>query len=567
MTLGASFQIGRSALAAYQAAIAISGQNIANVGNVNYTRQSGRLSALFGGTLIGGVKPGSGVRIDALQRHFDSAIEDRLRVSLGGRSASQTVYDNLSRVESLYNELTDQDLSTRLGELFSAFGGLQAEPSESTARDNIIAAADSLINTIRRQREGLLDQIDGLNEQAGVAARRVGEIANEIGRLNEMIVREEADGRTLASPLRDNRDALLRDLAELVNVTVREQPNGTVNVYTGSDPLVEFNRVRQFTSEIERVDGIEIVQIRYADDGSIVRIGEGEFGGILTARDTHLRDQLEKLDELTAGIIYEVNKIHSTGVGTVGYSTMASAYAVSDPDVALSNANLPFPLNNGSFIVNVRDKATGQVITRQIDVDLDGLNGDDTTLNDLAAALDAVPGLNASVGADNLIRISGDTGNEFWFSEDSSSALAALGLGGLFTGQTASDIEVNSLVRNDPRLIASSLTGAEGDGDNAGLLSKLADPSKVSVMLGNRTIQDFQRLIVTDLAVETASAQAAYDANDSTYQALIAQREAISGVSLDEEALNLARFEQAYQGAARYLSTVNQLSDEILALL
>ncbi len=567
MTLGASFQIGRSALASYQAAIAISGQNIANVGNPNYTRQSGRLSALYGGTLIGGVKPGSGVRIAALQRHFDSAIEDRLRTSLGGRAASQTVYDNLSRVESLYNELTDQDLSTRLGELFSAFGGLQAEPGESTARDNIIAAADSLIGTIRRQREGLLDQIDGLNEQAVLAARRVGEISREVGRLNEMIVREEADGHTLASPLRDNRDGLLRELSELVNVTVREQANGTVNVYTGSDPLVEFNRVREFTSEIERVDGIEIVQIRYADDGSIVRIGEGEFGGILAARDTHLRDQLDKLDQLTAGIIYEVNRVHSTGVGTVGYANMTSGYPVNDADAALNNAGLPFPLQNGSFIVNVRDKDTGQVITRQIEVDLDGLNGDDTSLNDLAAALNDVPGLNASVGADNLLRINGDTGAEFWFTEDSSGALAALGLGALFTGQTASDINVHSAVRGDPRLIASSLTGKVNDGDNAGRLSKLADPSTTSVMLGNRTIQDYQRLIVTDLAVEAASAQAAFDANDSTFQALVAQREAISGVSLDEEALNLARFEQAYQGAARYLNTVNQLSSEILALL
>lgn len=567
MTLGASFQIGRSALASYQAAIAISGQNIANVGNPNYTRQSGRLSALYGGTLIGGVKPGSGVRIASLQRHFDSAIEDRLRTSLGGRAASQTVYDNLSRVESLYNELTDQDLSTRLGELFSAFGGLQAEPGESTARDNIIAAADSLIGTIRRQREGLLDQIEGLNEQAVLAARRVGEISREVGRLNEMIVREEADGHTLASPLRDNRDGLLRELSELVNVTVREQANGTVNVYTGSDPLVEFNRVREFTSEIERVDGIEIVQIRYADDGSIVRIGEGEFGGILAARDTHLRDQLDKLDQLTAGIIYEVNRVHSTGVGTVGYANMTSGYPVNDADAALNNAGLPFPLQNGSFIVNVRDKDTGQVITRQIEVDLDGLNGDDTSLNDLAAALNDVPGLNASVGADNLLRINGDTGAEFWFTEDSSGALAALGLGALFTGQTASDINVHSAVRGDPRLIASSLTGKVNDGDNAGRLSKLADPSTTSVMLGNRTIQDYQRLIVTDLAVEAASAQAAFDANDSTFQALVAQREAISGVSLDEEALNLARFEQAYQGAARYLNTVNQLSSEILALL
>ena len=50
--LGSAFQIGRSALAAYQSAIAITGQNIANVGNANYTRQSGRLAALSGGMTL-----------------------------------------------------------------------------------------------------------------------------------------------------------------------------------------------------------------------------------------------------------------------------------------------------------------------------------------------------------------------------------------------------------------------------------------------------------------------------------------------------------------------------------
>ena len=59
--LGPSFQIGRSALAAYQAAISVVGQNIANVGNPNYTRQSGRLTPLVGGAAAGALSPGAGV--------------------------------------------------------------------------------------------------------------------------------------------------------------------------------------------------------------------------------------------------------------------------------------------------------------------------------------------------------------------------------------------------------------------------------------------------------------------------------------------------------------------------
>ena len=85
--LGASFQIGRSALAAYQSAIAITGQNIANVGNPNYTRLTGRLTTLQGGPTLGGVAPGGGVNLTALERHVDEALESRLRMSLGTRAA------------------------------------------------------------------------------------------------------------------------------------------------------------------------------------------------------------------------------------------------------------------------------------------------------------------------------------------------------------------------------------------------------------------------------------------------------------------------------------------------
>jgi len=67
--LGAAFQIGRSALAAYQSAIAITGQNIANVGNTNYTRQTAGWWRMYGGMTLSGVAPGMGVNLSGLQRH------------------------------------------------------------------------------------------------------------------------------------------------------------------------------------------------------------------------------------------------------------------------------------------------------------------------------------------------------------------------------------------------------------------------------------------------------------------------------------------------------------------
>ena len=564
--LGTSFQIGRSALAAYQAAISVAGQNIANVGNPNYTRQSGHLNSLPGGSVFG-VRPGAGVRLNALERHIDQAVEARLRLALGSRSGAEVTYQALSQTEALFNELTEQDLSTELSELFSTFATLQTSPTDNSARSLIISAADSVIRTLRRHRSGLLQQTEDLNQSAAALARNANEIATEIASLNKTIVVQEADGRTIASALRDRRDTLLRDLAELMDLQVREQANGSVNVYVGSDPLIEFDRSRGFEVETVLENGLEVATVRFADDHGTVILREGQLAATLQVRDVYLAEQLDRLDQLAGALIYEVNRIHSTGVGLTAYSAMTGNYAVDDPDATLNSAaaGLPFPLQNGSFIVHVRDTGSGQVTTQQIEIDLDGIGNNDTTLNNLASMLNGVSGLTATVTGDNHLQLKADSGTEFWFSEDSCGALAALGLGAFFTGTNAANIDVVSAVRQDPRLIAASLTGQVHDGDNAGRLAGAGEAS--SALLNTLSLSDYHLASVGELATKAAGALTAYEAADAVYTSLHAQREAISGVSLDEEAINLAKYERAFQGATRFLSVLDELSYEVLALV
>lgn len=565
--LGASFQIGRSALAAYQAAISIAGQNVANVGNPDYARQSGRLAAQAGGPTPGGVRPGGGVRLTELRRHVDEALENRLRLAAAGRSAGEALYRTLGQVESLYNELSDQDVSTQLSGLLASFAQLQTQPQDIGARRLVLSAADALVSSLRRQRDGLIRHVRDLNDDAIAATRRVNELTGEIARLSAGIVAQEADGVTVASALRDRRDALLRDLSDLLDVQVREQENGAIHVYLGSRPLIEFDRARQLTTQTTLEDGLELWQVRFVDDGAIASIRSGRLAGILQARDQHIVGQLQRLDRLAQGLIYEVNRIHSSGVGVIGYTQITSNHAVDDPDAALGTAGLIFPVSNGTLLVKVRDTATRQVITRQVAVDLDGLNGDDTTLSSLAAALEAVPGLNAAVTADNRLRLRADAGQEFWFNDDSSGVLAALGVASFFSGSDAATIDVDPLIRQDVRRLASSVAGALNDGTIAGRIAGLQSSTATSTLLDGQSIQDFHTATIGMLAVDAAQALSGFEAADTVYNGLYAQREAISGVSLDEEAINLTKFERAFQGAARYVSVLQSMTSELLALL
>lgn len=567
--LGPSFQIGRSALAAYQAALSVAGQNIANVGNPDYTRQTGRLAALAAGPSIGGIRPGAGVTLASLRRNVDEALESRLRLAAAQRSGAEQVSQSLRQTEALYNELSDQDISSQLSELFGAFGSLQTQPGDSTQRDLILGSADGLVRSFTRIRSGLVQQVRELNDQATVVANHANSIIGEVARLNQQVVVAEADGVTVASALRDRRDSLIRDLGEIMDITTREQPGGAVNVYINSQPLVDFNRSRGIAVDRVLEDGLEIASVRFADDRTPITVREGKLAGLLTSRDSYIRDQLTRLDTLAGGLIYEVNKIHSSGAGLVGYTALTSERAVRSTSAVLNttDAGLPFPVRNGTFFVKVRDVESGAVTTRQIDIDLDGLNGNDTTLESLRAQLDAVPGVTATIGADNRLSLSADNGSDISFADDNSGVLAALGLATFFKGTNAATIGIADAVDADPRLIAASVSGAANDGENAGRMAQLAASDVTSALLGNRSIANYHSDMVGDLAVIGGAALDGYEAADAVYQGLYAQRESISGVSLDEEAINMTKYERAYQGAARYITVLNEMTDEVLRLL
>lgn len=564
--LGANLSIGRAALATYQSALAISGQNIANVGNPDYARQSGRLSALDGGLTLSGVAPGSGVALDRLVRHFDGAVEGRLRQALSNRSGAETTQRTLAQLESLYNELTDADLSSGLSAFFGHFSTLQLNPQDSATRGLILSSAESLSGEFRRVRSGLVEQVRDLNVGAEQAVARADEIAREIADLNVAIMDGDARASGGGNALRDRRDGLLRELAEYLDIHVREQANGSVSVYVNSDPLVQEGRSRGLHVQKELQDGLEIFQVRFNDDNGLVRFRDGQLAGVVLTRDRQVRAQISKLDQLAAAMIYEVNRVHSTGVGLEGYESLTGGLAVQDANAALTSpaAGLRFPVQNGVMIVHVRNQASGQEITRQIEIDLDGIGGNDTTLQSLADDLGAVPGLTSVVTADGRLQIVADNGSEVWFSEDTSGALAALGVGAFFDGQDAATIEVRAEVQGNQNLIAAARSGAPGDGDNAARLALLMEAS--SSLLGGKSIQQSHSDLYSAVAVATASAQTRFDAADAVYSSLLAQREAISGVSLDEEAINLTKFQTAFAGAARYVGVVQQMSDVILSL-
>jgi len=569
-----ALQAGRNALISYQGALQVVGNNVSNAGNADYTRQSAQLAAVVGTSLGPGLLPGAGVALTGLKRHVDESIENRLRAATGDVESAAAEREALARVEAFFDDLSGAGISQALTGFFNALSDVQNAPDDLAIRAVAISQGESLAGSLRKARRDLFDLGLDLNEQIRTAATEGDRLAGEIADLNAEIAAVEAGGKGKANALRDRRDALLRELSQLFDVIIREQPSGAINVYVGSEPLIQGGASRGLTTA-DDVDG-EFVRtyVRFADTNARVNVAGGLIEGLTLARDAQAFPRMADLDQLAAALIREVNALHADGQGLTRLRSLISTESVADTSAALNSiaAGLRNPPVDGSFYITVADDATATPVAYRIDIDLDG-EGDDTSLEDLVAAINTnVSGVTAGITVDQRLSLEADQGFSFSFGHDGQSfradtsrTLAGLGVNTFFTGTGAADIAVRAELLADSGLLAAATINRIGDGINAGRMAGALDvPS--DLMNGSSILAGYNA-IANGIATAGAAAANKFEASGAVQEALAAQRESISGVSLDEEAIDLLRFERAFQGAARYVSTVDSLMQDLLGLV
>ena len=567
MSLIGTLNVSKSALAVTQAAIQTTGNNIANAGNADYTRQVARQDAARDRQLRPGVFIGTGVNLTSIQRQIDEALEARIRASIADDEAASVAEQWIGRIEAVFNELTDQDLSTQLSAFFNAWSNLANQPHDIGLRQVVLQSGQSVAGWFQSVRTQLgqlrLDAGDRLTALTG----EVDTLATRIADLNGQIVKAEAGGTGQSNGLRDQRDALLKQLASMVDVRTHERDAGVIDVFVGSEPLVIGTTSRGATLRQEAVDGtVTAIPVFRSTGGSMRLDGKGQLGALDRIR-RQIDETIDAVDHLAGSLIFELNKLHAAGQGLEGFAAVSATRIVADPSAALNTpgADLDFKPVNGSFVVHVRDKTTGLLSSTLVEVDLDGLDGDDTTLDALAAALDAIDDISANVSGGRLSLSADSDAVEIRFSQDSSGVLAALGINGFFDGTDARDIAVNATLRARPQLIAAARNGQPGDNQTARAIAALETTPLAS--LSGQSLKGSYEQVINTLASESATAKGDSAASRAVRETLQAQRESLSGVSLDEEAINLMKYQRAYQGAARVVAAIDELMQTLLSLV
>ncbi len=564
MSLNGALQVGRTALVASQAALQVAGDNMANAATEGYHRRSIQLSPVRGEIVGRGHIVGQGVQIEAIRREVDVALQARYRDALGEQQAAAAAHDFLAAVETIQAELTDNDLSTLLSEFFNAFSEAANNPSDNAVRAVTVQQGVSLANRIgdmRRDYDVLLESVDRKIE---VTVETVNDLLDQIELINNQITQSE-NGVGQANALRDQRDLLVDKLSKHLDITVIDQGDRSIDILVNSIPILLAGRSRGVEFRKATVNGELEVTVRVAEDGSKLDVQSGTIGALLAQRDGSTTPSItQTLDDFTAELIFQVNRLHAEGQGRKGYEDVTGTYRVNDSTVNLNSAgaNLPFRIENGSFFINMTHQGTGLRTSHRIDVDGDAMSMDDL-INEINVAV-GVPNLTASLTVEGALRLTADPGFEMSFSEDSAGALAALGVNTFFTGETAKTIGVNQELLDDPSRLALGLGHVDGSNGNAIKIANLQDTPMPN--LGATSLRTYWQNSVNQLAVRTSAAEADAESTSLVRDNLNSQIQAVSGVSLDEEAINLLTAQRQFQAAARFITVIDETLQILISL-
>jgi flagellar hook-associated protein FlgK len=147
---------------------------------------------------------------------------------------------------------------------------------------------------------------------------------------------------------------------------------------------------------------------------------------------------------------------------------------------------------------------------------------------------------------------------------DSTGILSALGLNSFFSGDSATTIAINNEVLANPNRLAVSRTGEVSDASN---LKRIIDLKDELIVDGKFGFDQFLGGLSSEIGASVKGAQALQDQFQQLQFQFESARDAASGVDINEEMVNLSRYQRAYEASLRVISTIDQMYQDVLQIL
>jgi flagellar hook-associated protein 1 len=318
-SLTALLNLTQSSLQANQAAIDITSNNVANANTPGYTEEVANWTEADSVVLSGGSSIAEGATVTGVSQR-DLVLNQRINLQTQLQSSSAAESSALSDLQSVFGLTTTSTSasSTTLGSdmnaFFNSLSALQANPGDSSARQGVLSAAQTLAADFNSASSQIQQQMSGLNQQVPGVVAQVNALTASIASLNLQIQSTSPTGD--AGTLEDQRQQDLTQLSQYVGFDqTKTENNGLTLTLTNGSPLVSEGKSYALGSAL--VNGNEDVTSSTGVDITTGLSG-GKLGGVLGSLGQLQSPYLDQLDSLAYSIGSAVNAQNAAGLDANG---------------------------------------------------------------------------------------------------------------------------------------------------------------------------------------------------------------------------------------------------------
>jgi flagellar hook-associated protein 1 FlgK len=565
MSLTAALNSAVSALRVNQAQIQLASSNIAHAQDPNYTKKSLKTeSVTFGGGQVGGVM------ISGYASTLSLTLRKQVEAQTATSGASDATNDYMSRIQDLLGTSADQSgLTKAMNSFISAWQDFQSEPDSAAAQQAIIGAGSQIGDEIHRVSAGL-DQLDtDVRTDIGTSVNQLNDLLKQLFQVNLQMKTALTDSSASAD-LTDQRDNLVKQIAQYVDVRTVEQDDGSVSLFTSAGLQLLDGPPSLFA-----YDGTNVTRV---SDGASInnQLSGGRIHALLNFRQdstasgkpVSMDPGTEVIRKLRAQLDMMVGALTTTS-GTpptlaAAYNAAATSQRVSASyqttvtptpyQAQYSTVSLSGALQTGDiFSVSVNGKKFSYTATDA-----------DKSLDQIAAQLagqvnaDSTLGVTAIAGTASLQLVGNNLNQPFTVQTTVNNQIPELD-GSLFTGTNRYDFQMNAallngslqLKKNAASDVVNALTTTDRNFLSTGIaLTSVSYSGMMTGVVGN-SISGAKQI----------SDQAKFDTDALNMSTQRYQSD--TGVNLDEEIANLQVLQNAYAASARLLTVVQEMFDTL----
>ena len=617
-----AFGIDVSALQAFQQAIAVTSNNVANASTPGYDEETIELSAAAPQNDGAGLNVGAGVVVDGITRAYSQTAANQLSSSQSGLGSINALQSYASQIDNLFGTNAG-GLTTALQNYYSAWSTVADDPSSSASREALLGAAQALASNLNTTGGQIGQLASSINTGIGSDVQQINSIATSIASLNQQIVAASAAG-TGQDPneLLDQRDQLVSNLSSLVGVTTSTNSDGSLNVFIGTgQPLVLENSTTTLSTIANPFNASQLEVSSSTSNGHSISnlLTSGDLGGLLAARTQVVNPALNQLGQVATAVAVTANTQQGEGLDLDG-KLGSPLFSIAPPLATASSANQ----GNATLTVSLANVGALSADDYQLSYAGGAYTLTDTTTGATVALTGAGSAANPLTGAGLSIVVSGApaAGDQFLIQPTAQAAgsfgvaltdpngiaaAGALTTSAADTNTGSGAIGAASVVdAANPNLLATttieftspttysvngagsfaytsggtisqngwqvSITGtpavgdaftvagnANGTGDNTNALAAANEESQGVLGNGATSIGNAVSGLVTAIGSQTQQINTAQSAQTALNTQAQSAVQSVSGVDLDTEAANLVQWQQAYQASAQAFTIANSL--------